>query len=412
MDYQSSARQRRAELAKQRLEGLLNDALNILHGDPGGGQARKSRSRKKRVAAAASGRTVAEGGLSVQQLDQLVETLQFAKHAALLALDMDGGKMPQPQSWIETIKAMVSVIAGLYAVTVPDAPPGVVGYQLWPLNDGDVLEYAGKVCRMHPSLRASLKRLIPFEGLRCSSTVSSPGGAQTNSMSSNLGAGGELLRDAPVQAASTPREESARGAGSTEQQQRQQQRQQQLQQLERELGARLPLITHQLWPTLVSTLNIGTHKLGTDARFLERLNRAALAGYSSFQRTDRVVAAGVLPDTASRKNGRFFEWQTRGSGGGLKLERLPLSAADRQLLRDIAVHSCMAHILQHRGVVSSLEDELGYPEPEFVIWASVLGDEAENLHSPHAHLDSVCSGVLYSRSESGASILESVRFQY
>jgi hypothetical protein len=90
-----------------------------------------------------------------------------------------------------------------------------------------------------------------------------------------------------------------------------------------------------------------------------------------------VLAAGVR-DTASARNGRFFQWQTRsstpqhrGEAPRENLQRLPLSTADRQLLRDIAVHSCMAHIVKHRRPVASLEDELGYPEPEFQIWASV-----------------------------------------
>ena len=67
---------------------------------------------------------------------------------------------------------------------------------------------------------------------------------------------------------------------------------------------------------------------------LRRLNRAALAGYQQFIKTD--VSVGAHETTSSRNN-RFFEWQTRGTEAGVNLGQLPLSASDKTTLHDIAV---------------------------------------------------------------------------
>ena len=245
-EYQTSARQRRASLARERAEALLADALNIMIMDKEVTFTPRRHKTKSKRAQAARSRRHAESDshpkLSIEQLDQLVEALQFAKQAAILALEMDGGTLPQPERWLSTVEGLITVISKLHSVTVPKAPPGVVGYHLWPLNDGDVLEYAGALCRMHRTLRKSLTRLIPFDGLRCD-PYSAPQGVEQVGQSS-LGAGGELLRDAPL-VPSTQRNTMA--AGGTEHF---------LRRLETDFGAPLSLRTHQLWPTLVSTINL------------------------------------------------------------------------------------------------------------------------------------------------------------
>jgi hypothetical protein len=169
------------------------------------------------------------------------------------------------------------------------------------------------------------------------------------------GTGGELITAAPVQPS------WATGKGASEQ----------IRRLEAGLrsgASGLKLRTHQLWPTLVSTLNVVELQL-VDQHFLKRVSQAALAGYSKF------LQVAPPQQTAGERNNQFYVWQGGDGEEGASLSRLPLTDTDRQTIRDLAVKACLAHTLAHRRP-QNLE-ELGWPEPHFevrvvCVWPCVL----------------------------------------
>eukprot|EP01047_Picozoa_sp_COSAG01_P029378 COSAG01_NODE_2014_length_8644_cov_70.285079_3_plen_123_part_00 len=96
-------------------------------------------------------------------------------------------------------------------------------------------------------------------------------------------------------------------------------------------------------------------------------------------------------------NGDFFMWQGGGTSADLKNMRRFLGDEDIATLKRLTSHACLAHIMAHRRP-QTLE-ELGWPDIQPTVWASVFGggEAQETEHETHVHSDSVCSGAFYTQ---------------
>jgi hypothetical protein len=342
-EYQRSARQRRVTASRQRLEGLLTSALSQMQRPQKHLVGRRARRKVK-----SNLPQQRDTDLTLAQLNMLVETLQSAKQAALEAVELDGGSETAPTAWIPTLNLFLDVLPATRAVTAPEAAPNQLSYGFWPFHDRDVIELASALCRFHSSLRPSIRDLIPNLGTHADNTSlpilecgsAPPAAAQDQShFARGLSplTGGELITAAPMQPS------WAAGKGASEQ----------IRRLEAGLrsGATgLKLRTHQLWPTLVSTLNVVELQL-VDQNFLESVSNATLEGYSQF------LEIAPPQQFAGQRNNQFYQWQAIGNS--------PLNDSDYETIRDLAVRACLAHTLSHRRP-QNLE-ELGWPEPFFEV---------------------------------------------
>lgn len=312
---------------------------------------------------------IASGGGGPFNMDQkfgVDMVLNSAKNTLVAALELDSGEGQQQRAdrWLSTIKTLRSMSDTLsQLVATGRVTEQLGGY--FPIATADVAEFANQVCGAYPSLRARVrsafvKGAVPL----CDDEPAEPAKLPPFGMADPAGHG--VLSEAPTIAtrpSSVPWMSELR--------------------------------THQLWPTLVSTLNL--HEVSTEANFdldgfLSRLNDAARTAYAAFIGSG--AGCGVHPVDGCNDNDEFFQWQ---GGQDASMQRLPLETEDRTRLKELATRACLAHVRAHRRPDVTLED-LGWPDGAgFNMWAAVLGGAQGNSgHGEHTHANAVCSGAFYS----------------
>jgi hypothetical protein len=311
--------------------------------------------------------------------------LNSAKHTAVAALELDGGAAAtqiwsqdrrQPADQVSSRRAArwLGSLGQLHSVSETTAALEAAGRVTelhggyFPLTSADIAELAKQVCVLYPSLQPR----IPD----CDERAPEHGDATAPPFGMAVPIGGEMLASAPmIQLPALPPTQPPDGSVPA-------------------------LRTHQLWPTLVSTLG-----LPDEGGFLDRLSAAARAAYATFLGTD--AACGHQGNTANDivcdDNDEFFGWQGGQRATG---QRLPLDPADLSRLKELATRACFKHLQAHRRPGITMQD-LGWPKaPRFQLWAAVLGGHSEQTqsgaqgglggHGEHAHANSICSGALYS----------------
>ena len=148
------------------------------------------------------------------------------------------------------------------------------------------------------------------------------------------------------------------------------------------------LQTRELWPTLVSSLNVLESGL-LEPEQLAALNTAALETYSEF-----LTSADDVSEDADRRNDQFYIWQGGGRANGAKIN----APAELAALRRLAIDACSAHVLQHDRPLQA--EELGWPEPwNFQLWLAMYANGTQHVN--HVHDNSACSGAFYSQVPEG-----------
>ncbi len=326
--YLASERRRRASEYVDEAARLVATATSIF-GSAGPAKKKGRKARLKRMALSE---------VTEEEFNAFDYGLDGAKLSLVAALELGEA---DPRTWKRGAKLLLSVLDIQHSV----------GYSSRAVTADDVSHFLSGACKQHPHLESELYELVAEAGMeqRIGQLVCS-----SNNEVQHLSAGG--AEDALPRLGGTPRLNAghASHAGMLVHAPK-------MTELSASASASplspvaKALTTRQLWPTLVSHVNLISAGILTEAQ-VDALNAATLDAYQRF-----LIERNSQPDM-SKRNDEFYNWQGAGNfqAGGGRIEGVQQELA---ALRRVAIEACTAHVLKHERPQSAEVSNNSFPKP-------------------------------------------------